>query len=605
MDIPDIATETYNQGIWGIFGEFGSGEGAQIFYIQSGIGPRELDKFTLISDIPNSEKWSVRDLFQREVDDERVTKSILPYLQDDRKIKFFNPLTLTILPVGVESVDFTESIPALEPKSVNIDGREWTCYEFPNVFRVRFLGEGGNIGRIEWNDTKAKIVAIDGQHRLSALKRFKDDEEAQQKNLGFQDWTIPIVIFSVRALSEETSRNKRVLDVVRNIFVYINTEAKTPSLTRQILLSDESINNICTQELLEYSHSNDVKEEAVDTSRVPLLFYDWKGMEKGGKEVPTPGNLKSVQEMRDIIATYILGDDFGSKQQELLEITPEDSSLIRDFHDKKLSTDNSLKVRERFRQLVLPAVVNVVEGFFPYRDYIASLRNIEQKYSEDSDIARHALHKLRFGDHRSRGKVRDEIDHVYHDIVMEILHAQEIIPPVIKLDLSFRSVMSAFDQCRPYWFRDRDSGGEKLTDFSKWFVKYLNRAFADKWFHSGAKPSEFWRHVLFDHSDNVVNYKFDHIKEAGGAYYSAILLSYAYADNDLSENLYCEAWEDFSESLYGTIMKGYKREVRPELKEKYPNGGRELTEAVRGKAEDLTEKQLTKFDDYIEKNIIK
>src|SRR5690606_25196598 len=101
-----------------------------------------------------------------------------------------------------------------------------------------------------------------------------------------------------------------ILDVVRNMFVYINTQAKTPSRARQILLNDEDICCICLQELLQYSHENDVIDDATQRvqSRIPLLLYDWRGATKNGRDDPSPASLKPVTEVADWFAYYIIGD---------------------------------------------------------------------------------------------------------------------------------------------------------------------------------------------------------------------------------------------------------------------------------------------------------
>src|SRR5262245_43549992 len=99
LDIPNGHTDGYNQNLEGFFGEFGEGRDVRICYLQTGLEPSSLSKVTLIGELPGSEKWPVRYLFQREVDRWRVERSIIPYVEDKDKVKFFPPITLTLLPV--------------------------------------------------------------------------------------------------------------------------------------------------------------------------------------------------------------------------------------------------------------------------------------------------------------------------------------------------------------------------------------------------------------------------------------------------------------------------------------------------------------------------
>ena len=101
---PPIVRDKYTHRLPGVYGQFGTGAGVDAFYVQSALQPAQLNWVSLISDIRGSERWQVRDLFQRDVDNLRVTDSLLPYLQDQKRIKFFNPLTLTLLPMNEDEV---------------------------------------------------------------------------------------------------------------------------------------------------------------------------------------------------------------------------------------------------------------------------------------------------------------------------------------------------------------------------------------------------------------------------------------------------------------------------------------------------------------------
>ena len=247
---PPLTEQQYNHRLSGVYGQFGTGAGVHAFYLQSALTPSQLDLVSLISDLRGSERWPVRDLFQRDVDNERITESLLPYLQDGEKIKFFNPLTLTLLPIS-ENGDFVlPQMPMEEAEStMREDDREWDYFERKNYHRMRWVKDNPQYALLEWSDTRTKLVAIDGQHRLSALKRFWADHDATVHK-DFSTWRIPVVIISFRVGTGRT-KPPSVLEVVRNIFVYINTEARIVNRARQILLSDESVNAVCAQELIQ------------------------------------------------------------------------------------------------------------------------------------------------------------------------------------------------------------------------------------------------------------------------------------------------------------------------------------------------------------------
>ena len=278
--MPPIKSTIFNQQLNGVFGEFGSGAGLQAFYLQSAITPHQLDRISLISDIPGSEQWQIRDLFQREVDHDRVRHGLLPYLRDTTKIRFFNPLTLTILPMESDGWSVSARMTKVVEKQVTEDQALWNVLEREELFQVRWIDQHEEWAQLRWNDARCKLVAIDGQHRLSALKQMSVDRDAGQPHEAFVKWRIPVVFVSFR-IAGERKEPPSVLEVVRNIFVYINTNAQRVNRTRSILLDDEDVNAVCTQELLQYSHENDLlPEKARRSEAIPLLFYDWRGEER-------------------------------------------------------------------------------------------------------------------------------------------------------------------------------------------------------------------------------------------------------------------------------------------------------------------------------------
>ena len=598
QDIP-IIEKTFNQSLSGYFGEFGTGSGAQIFYLQTAIQPRQLDKITLISDIKGSETWKVRDLFQREVDNERVEKGLLPYFQDKNKVKFFNPLTLTILPLSEDGSSIDAKMPFIEKKELKQDGYQYECFERPGYYRFKVVKGFPEYGTVEWDDSLAKIVAIDGQHRLSALKRYAKDIQVGEDEKDFFNWTIPIVLFSVRAIQEERTK-RRVLDVVRNIFIYINTEARAPNRGRQILLSDESINSICAQEILQYSHDNDNKLiDERDNSVMPLLFYDWRCAEKHGNRVPSRAAVKTIEEIHDWLYHYLLGKDFSPDQEAALDIQPIDH-LKKAFSDEEIDQSTAKELREVFRERVLPGIIHLLQNFIPCRNYISDLRELENKYMDISDYARHAFHYLRFGAHAGSHNDMDSIHAVIRDIEDEVDEIKFNSFPhgeLINLDIGMRGIICAFGSIRKLY---RKVWGQlSWLEYSQWFTESINEVYLDGWLtltNMDKLHRELIQHVAVDHNDTIVNYRFEDVKSALGPYVLLLVATYGISNSDEDfKKLKEKIWEEQTRDLSDKLLGGYKKEVRPGLKADYPNGGKELNDAVKAEADRLMTDHIDKL----------
>jgi hypothetical protein len=107
------------------------------------------------------------------------------------------------------------------------------------------------------------------------------------------------------------------------------------------------------------------------------------------------------------------------------------------------------------------------------------------------------------------------------------------------------------------------------------------------------------RHICYDHSDIVANYRLDDVPTALGAYLQLFILTSAIKAKELKKDFYESRTAEVREQLLDTLFRGYKREVRPELKEKYPQGGKPLNEAVTKAAEKKAEAQLDRIDERV------
>lgn len=592
---PPRVANIYNQQMDGVYGVFGSGSGLQAFYLQSAITPSELGRLDLISDISGSEKWSVRDLFQRDVDNKRIEKSLLPYLETVDKIKFFNPLTLTILPMGDDGYTVLNSMPKITESIIEEDESQWQTLERKGFYRIQWVEDNEQYARLKWNDRRSRLVAIDGQHRLSALKRFLMDQSVGNARDDFMSWRIPVTVVSFRAVGSEPPS---VLEVVRSIFVAINTQAHEVNKARAILLSDESINSVCTQELIQHSHENDVKDVSERFSdTLPLLFYDWRGEESDKDRIAAPASVTTVEEVREWFRWYILGEDFTQEQKAALGIDP--SQLLQNaFKDGRLTYENSKIFRQRFRKDLLPAVSHLLQQFTPYKDYVEELRALEASHlaGDKKELAAHAFTKLRFGSSHAPDSIKGDVDEMLHAIEQDIEKLKrKKFDRLLDADIGMRSVVCAFGELAerftyPDW-----------TEYSAWFTTALNKLYSAGWLKDSGKFKQFLHHVAIDHNDAIVNYRLSDVPKALGVYVAILVITYGDSIPDEWGVSLDPIGDEFIDTLSDAVTRGYKKEMRPQLRDQYPDGGKPLTDAVKREAEKLTRKQIQHFERMLQR----
>ena len=597
---PPIKSTIFNQELNGVFGEFGSGAGLQAFYLQSAITPRQLDRISLISDIPGSEQWQIRDLFQREVDHDRVRHGLLPYLRDATKIRFFNPLTLTILPMEQDGWSVSAKMSKVIEKEVPEDDAVWRVLEREGLFQVRWIDQHEEWAQLRWNDARCKLVAIDGQHRLSALKQMGVDRDAGQPFEAFVQWRIPVVFVSFRIVGDR-KEPPSVLEVVRNIFVYINTNAQRVNRTRSILLDDEDVNAVCTQELLQYSHENDLLPEPERRSEaIPLLFYDWRGEERWdpntreSRRVVSSSAVKEVGEVYDWFEHYLLGRNFGPEQYNTLGIDPT-HELHTAFHDKRLTHDATNSLRLCFGEDYLPAFAWLLEHFEPYAEYVRRLRKLELDCLSGDNIDRHAFEVLRFGTSAAIDATKDDVSDRLRELRAKIEQERDaVLLPPISQDIGMRGVMWAYSELANQ-FPDTE-----WLHYAKWFTDGLNAAYKGSWLQFSSKLRRHLRHVAEDHNQTIINYRLGDAGQALGSHAAILVGAYGVPWPDKKEEQWPEFFEEQLQVLQATLVRGYKKEVRPQLLEEYPIPGRERNEAVKKEAEKLAKRQIRAFRRAIE-----
>ena len=599
MPPPPVKDHLFNQRLAGAYGEFGAGSGVSALYLQTALDPAQLDHISLVSDIEGSEQWPVRNLFQRDVDLERVTHHLIPYLESEDKVRFFNPLTLTLLPVSSGPRSIGTAMPRLTKQKQQITGEgeaPWHCLTHGDHYRLRWMDGHFEYGVLEWSDTRTRLVAVDGQHRLSALKRmWRNQSGSGYRQL--RQWRIPAVIVTFRSQGN-TKKLPRLVDVVRKIFVYINTTAQVVSVARQILLSDESPSAICTQTILERSHQNDLRPPAErDPDRVPLLFYDWTGKERLGRRVAAPAAVKSVEELRDWMRHYILRcefknhgevNEFSRQAQKALGIVPTDP-LHGAFKSGQLDHANSDRLRRQFRTRILPAIEHILQTFRPFASYVKGLRELERKYRDEakSDLASHAFDELRFGSNRADEPIKDAVRKELQSIRsrIEVLKEEHLTGP-IGLDIGMRGVMAAFGTLRER-FHNPD-----WSKYARRFATGLNRLFDAGWLKEGRREL---LHIVVDHNDAIVNYRFSQVPDALGAYLELLVAAYG----GPWPRRWTTDWEGHREALLetleNTVLRGYKKQIRPQLKDDFPEGGRPLTDAVNKEARKVAGRDIRKL----------
>lgn len=247
---------------------------------------------------------------------------------------------------------------------------------------------------------------------------------------------------------------------------------------------------------------------------------------------------------------------------------------------------------------VLPGLAYFLENFTPYKDYVKKLRQIEDEFQKKSDVSRHAFYKLRFGGTRAPLELTSQVNSVFEEIVQELMDVKKF-DPLLENDIGMRGVMYALGEFKPYLDKHR---GKTLSwkEYCTWFAKAMDPICSENWFkgYDGKKCAarDLLTHVAYDHAGTIVNYRLEHAQIAFGNVLFALVCCYACSEKGkVEDGEWEDIWEECADVLYDRVFIGYKKQVRPDLRPQYPEGGKPLNDAVKSEAKRLATKHRSRF----------
>jgi len=352
LDEDEVEPITFSNKVLGIWGEFTSGNSRVIFVSTTArftimAGDDEelvLTKYlTPVREILDPKTMKFSELLQRDLDDYRVVEEMVPYLlgMGAKGPVFFPPILAVLLPYQNRQA---QDMPEVELS----DSEGKRILSAGAVYQLkRNLRPDGELNRklrraeLGWNETQAKLVVIDGQHRamaLLAIYRTQYDQwnnsngrEYQQyyersvktylENKKSSDIEIPVTI----ALFPDLSGDKQVHQAARKLFIDVNKEAKSPSKSRLILMSDQDLRSVLTRELLEEIRKIDLE----NSSEAPLLTaieYDNQTIKENETQIYRWSCFTNLTLLRDLVNYSIVKAPRYKKEMKILKY-PKDTGV--------------------------------------------------------------------------------------------------------------------------------------------------------------------------------------------------------------------------------------------------------------------------------------
>ncbi len=279
----------YNFERIGSFGRFYTGNTFPIEYLMTTFSAAELSELSFARDI-QPEVIDFDLLMQRDIDEERVRSEMEPYLNPQMltpaeirsRAIFFPPLLAAIIPTKGKIMQAYYSDEQGDIELHPNHDREHIIREWPGLFKLTYFSsnnpqayrlpiyKGKDDDSIEvciqqepvqlevhlsrGNQYGAKLVVIDGQHRLFTLRKVYEKQPELMENLG-----VPVCILFAPHSTQKRNREYTSLirvptvpEVFRHLFVDVNSTAKQVGGHFNILLADNNMGNIACRKFCDH-----------------------------------------------------------------------------------------------------------------------------------------------------------------------------------------------------------------------------------------------------------------------------------------------------------------------------------------------------------------
>lgn len=348
----------------------------------------------LTTDIPGAEEinWKLDELYQRDLDWPRVERNIVPYLRKQDAPQFFNAITIALLPYDQEQSrllsDFGSGPDWTPPPLAASDRFKQTMDVGPLSFGFweawqKPTDQGFWSGEFRWNTNEVFGVAIDGQHRLAAIKSFASSTQGSKVS----DTRVPVIflLFDHR-VGFETPEEKPVVELLRALFIDLNKHAQTVSRARQILLDDRDSHAVCVRRLVGEQMEASTNELSKSPPRLPLALVDWHREQAKFDDGPYLATVLGL----DWIVSQVLGGrpiaDYTDYSAVLRQISQLERQLgislssarerISQLESTQLSPfvyrDEELdRIRDGFARVWSRPLCELLTKFQPYADFLS------------------------------------------------------------------------------------------------------------------------------------------------------------------------------------------------------------------------------------------
>ncbi len=402
---PDV----FDRSIRGGYGRFQSDKSYPLSYVQASISIESVNWLETASEAFRSYELDFEELIQRDIDKERVINIVDDYLKKgEDRVLFFPPLLVSLVALGDEGIlGRYESVrEELKDHSVELT---WGGDRFQLILPTLDSATGHQVkvhdkdidiapywSVLRLNSNKIKLVVIDGQHRLQALKSLWNSSDHANKKV-VKNLSIPIcLLFSPEAVEGEGAHESMNRDM-RELFVRINSEGKKVSGHFIALLNDRRLSSFAVREFCNYS-----KSEELSNGLNYLCCVEWnQRVDRLASQINRPYTITTIQIISDTLSEHAFDPKLAGRARYLLNLkafkenleTDSRSIPVDEISEESFSISQIEFLRKLTREMVAPALAVLFFEPAVYKKRIEATNKaaewLNQMISKEVDGAEH------------------------------------------------------------------------------------------------------------------------------------------------------------------------------------------------------------------------
>lgn len=275
--------------------------GTRTYYIAKMRASELAMQVAVASELSEWKELTLNEMYQRKLNEKRVQQEIAPYLANSSD-RFFGSIIVWI--TGEDSVEF-------EPVSDQI------------AVRAPYREAAKSIGFLILSDSSSResgLVALDGQHRLAALREVVQGKVEGKFNKQVREDEVGVIFV----------RDKDVRDA-RELFTVLNRSARRVSKSDVLIMSESDGAAIIAREL---TSSKLLAPHGLDEDQGPLIKWEVNNI---AKKDPFLTTLNAVYEVVQIVARH-LGTDLHVEEESLEGPEGDSMTTVKDETQRWLST---------------------------------------------------------------------------------------------------------------------------------------------------------------------------------------------------------------------------------------------------------------------------